>query len=384
MVSVLLIIAAMVLLPWLIQKTFKLESWVPLPMLQIATGILLGPSALGTHFPEVFTEIFTASVRASLDTIGVLAITIFAFVAGLELKPKEIISQEGNSIWLKALQVVLIPIILASSAFYLFFEDTHWHHPEANFWIYIWCMGVATSITALPMLVVASRNLGIYGTDIFRRLLALVTFDDLILWLTVSLTVALGHTALNALLFLGAVVLLYYLWPKLLDLLGPSSWPTMTVFLALALSAWGYWSGLHYVLGAFFAGMITPRKAAEWNKGMEEQQMYWLMPVFFIWTGLKVQWSVPFFDIILASLGMLVIAVSTKFAGVWLAYKQEGIKRVLFKTSLLQTKGLMEIFLATVLLKAQIISGNMFAVVVLMSLLSTIIAVPLAKQFMAK
>jgi hypothetical protein len=41
----------------------------------------------------------------------------------------------------------------------------------------------------------------------------------------------------------------------------------------------------------------------------------------------------------------------------------------------------MEIFLATVLLKAEIISSNMFAAVVIMSVISTVMAVPMARLF---
>jgi hypothetical protein len=105
------------------------------------------------------------------------------------------------------------------------------------------------------------------------------------------------------------------------------------------------------------------------------------MPVFFIWTGLKVQWTSDFSLILGAAVGMYVIAVVTKFAGVWLAYRDQGLGMVMFKTALLQNKGLMEIFLATVLLKAGIITGDMFAAVVIMSLISTGSAVPLARLF---
>ena len=108
------------------------------------------------------------------------------------------------------------------------------------------------------------------------------------------------------------------------------------------------------------------------------------MPVFFIWTGLKVQWNTEFAVIISGALIMYAIAVITKFVGVWLAYREEGLRTVLFKTAILQNKGLMEIFLATVLLKASIISGNMFAAVVFMSLISTASAVPLARLFQDK
>jgi Kef-type K+ transport system membrane component KefB len=376
--------AVMVLIPWTMLKLLRIESWVPLPMFQILCGLILGPSALGALYPELFNSVFTAGVRSSLDTIQTLAIVIFAFIAGLELKPQEVLEQEGNTLWLKAVQVILVPILLAAGLFWLFLDHPQWHNPDGNIWKYIWAMGVATCITAMPMLVIASKSLGIWGTDLYRRLLALVTFDDLILWITVSAIVALGDTMLFSSTFLIASFVLYHVWPKIMDRLGPASWPTLTVALVLSWAAFSHLAGLHYVLGAFFAGMIIPRRTTAWLGGMAEHQMYWLMPVFFIWTGLKVQWNTEFSVIIGAALIMYAIAVSTKFVGVWLAYKEEGLRSVMFKTAILQNKGLMEIFLATVLLKAAIISSNMFAAVVFMSLISTVSAVPLARLFYPK
>jgi len=249
---------------------------------------------------------------------------------------------------------------------------------------FAWAMGVATCITALPMLVIAAKSIGIWGTDLYRRLLALVTFDDLVLWLTVSLIVAFGETMQLAGIFFAATALAYWLWPRLMDRLGETSWPTLTVFLVFAWSAFSYWAGLHWLLGAFLAGMIIPRHTTAWLGGMDQHQMYWLMPVFFIWTGLKVQWTSDLTVILGAAVAMYLIAVFTKFAGVWLAYRDQGLQMVMFKTALLQNKGLMEIFLATVLLKAEIITGDMFAAVVIMSLISTGSAVPLARLFKTK
>ena len=381
MITVMFIIAAMVLLPWIASRILRLDSWVPLPMLQILLGVILGPSAIGQFYPEVFTEIFTAPVRNSLDTLQTFAIVIFAFLAGLELKPKEIIEQEGSGIWIKALQVIMVPIALAAALFWLFFDGNQWQGPDVEPIKYYWAMGVATCITAMPMLVVACKHLGIWGTDISRRLLALVTFDDLILWLTVIVIVALGKTAVASSVFLLLTVILYYAYPHIMQRLGSSSWPTLTVALVLTWAAFSHWAGLHYVLGAFFAGMIIPKSTTDWLGGMAEHQMYWFMPVFFIWTGLKTQWTLDLSTIIFAAVCMWVIAVITKFIGVWLAYKEQGINMVLYKTSLLQNKGLMEIFLVTVLLKANIISHDMFAAVVFMSMISVIAAVPLARRF---
>ena len=381
MITVFFIIAAMVLVPWIIWRILRLESWMPLPMFQIFCGILIGPSALGAYHPELFTQLFTVPVRASLDTIQTLAIIVFAFIAGLELKPREVLATEGSAIWLKAWQVIVLPIVLAAACFWLFFDSGVWHDPRASVVQFAWAMGVATCITALPMLVIAAKSVGIYGTDLYRRLLALVTFDDLILWLTIGLIIAFGQTMLLASIFFAATALVYWLWPRLMDWLGENSWPTLTVALVFTWAAFSHWAGLHWLLGGFLAGMIVPRHTTAWLGGMAEHQMYWLMPVFFIWTGLKVQWSSPLAVIIGAALGMYLIAVITKFVGVWLAYRSEGIRMVMFKTALLQNKGLMEIFLATVLLKAQIITSDMFAAVVIMSLISTGSAVPLARLF---
>jgi Kef-type K+ transport system membrane component KefB len=379
--NLLLIIAAMVFVPWLLLKITRLEKWIPLPMAQIAFGICLGPSALGSSWPELWTVVFTQPIRTGLDAIQILAISIFAFIAGIELKPKEVIAEQGNAIWSKAFHVILVPIVLAGAAFMLFFDSPVWHNPDVPFWKYAWTMGVATCITAMPLLVVSCQNLGIYNTPTFRKLLALVTFDDLILWLTVAVVVSMGKLAVNASIFFAVLFVLYYIWPKILDRVGEQSYPTLTVALALSMAAFSHWAGLHYVLGAFFAGMITPRHAIKWNEGMATQQMFWLMPVFFIWTGLKTSWTLDLSTILLGAAGMFIIAVVTKFVGVWLAYKDQGIRVVCLKTALLQTKGLMEIFLVTMLLTAGIISVNMFAAVVIMSLISTVVAVPLARLF---
>ena len=379
--NLLFIIAVMVFVPWLLLKITRLEKWIPLPMAQIAFGICLGPSALGSSWPELWTTVFTQPIRTGLDAIQILAITIFAFIAGIELKPKEVIAEQGNAIWGKAFHVILVPIVLAGASFILFFDDPVWHNPDVPFWKYAWTMGVATCITAMPMLVVASQNLGIYNTPNFRKLLALVTFDDLLLWLTVAVVVSTGKLAINASIFFAVLFVLYYAWPKILEFAGEQSYPTLTVALALSMAAFSYWAGLHYVLGAFFAGMITPRHTTKWNEGMATQQMFWLMPVFFIWTGLKTSWTLDLSTILLGAVGMFIIAVATKFVGVWLAYKDQGIRIVCLKTALLQTKGLMEIFLVTMLLTAGIISVNMFAAVVIMSLISTVVAVPLARLF---
>jgi Kef-type K+ transport system membrane component KefB len=379
--NLLFIIAAMVFVPWLILKVTRLEKWIPLPMAQIAFGICMGPSALGQFYPELFSTVFTAPIKTGLDAIQILAITIFAFIAGIELKPKEVIAQEGNSIWMQSFQVIIVPILLAGCSFLLFFDNPEWHTTERPFWQYAWGMGVATCITAMPMLVIACKEIGMWPSNMGRKLLALVTFDDLVLWVTVAVIVSMGKYAIYSAIFFAVLSVLYFVWPKVLELAGEKSYANLTVAMVLTMAAFSHWAGLHFVLGAFLAGMVTPRHTIKWNEGMAEQQMVWLMPVFFIWSGLKTNWTLDFETILLGAVAMYIIAVGTKFVGVWLAYRDQGMRIVCFKTALLQNKGLMEIFLVTMLLTANVISVNMFAAVVIMSLISTVSAVPLARLF---
>lgn len=381
MYNILMIIGIMVLVPWAVWKLLRLESWIPLPMFQIASGILLGPSVIGSYFPELWTTVFTDQVKTGLNAIQILAISIFAFVAGGELKLSEVIKEEGNGIWMQGVKVIAIPIAIASGFFYLFFDSPIWHGDTRPFWQFVWSMGVATCITAMPMLVVALKQIGQWGTPLGRKLLLLVTFDDLILWLTVLLVVSLGTYAVKAAIFFLVLTILSYIWPRILDRVSESSWPALVVSMAMLLAYFSQWAGLHFVLGAFLAGVITPRKALFWNKGMDLQQMFWLMPVFFIWTGLRMTWEANWSIIISAAVGMYFISLLTKFIGVWLAYRHFGLQQVLFKTALLQNKGLMEILLGTVMLSSGLISNNMFSAIVVMSVISTVTAVPMAKIF---
>jgi Kef-type K+ transport system membrane component KefB len=371
----------MVFVPWILLKITRLEKYIPLPVAQITFGICFGAGALGSMWPEIWNTVFPQPIRFGLDAIQILAISIFAFIAGIELKPREIIDREGAGIWRQSVQIILVPIVLTTVCFMLFFNNATWYGPDVPFWKYAWAMGVATCVTAMPMLVVACKSLGIWGTHTSKKLLGLVTFDDLVLWLTVAFLISLGQYAMTSVVFFSIFAVIWYVWPKILDRAGEDSWPSLIVAMVLSMAAFSHWAGLHYVLGAFLAGMITPKKTVSWNHGMDFQQMYWLMPVFFIWTGLKLNWTLDFEIILLAAIGMFGIAITTKFIGVWLAFRDQGIRTVCYYTALLQNKGLMEILLAGMLLTSGIISDNMFAAVVIMSLISTLLAVPMAKLF---
>src|SRR3970040_746781 len=72
-------------IPYLIWRVGKTEYYAPLVVVQIITGILLGPGILGAAFPDYYGFVFTPQVIQSLNGIAWWAVMIFVWIAGIEL-----------------------------------------------------------------------------------------------------------------------------------------------------------------------------------------------------------------------------------------------------------------------------------------------------------
>ena len=72
-------------LPYLIWRLGNTDYYAPLVVVQIMTGILLGPGVLGAAFPEYYQFVFNPAVIQSLNGIAWWAVMIFVMIAGIEL-----------------------------------------------------------------------------------------------------------------------------------------------------------------------------------------------------------------------------------------------------------------------------------------------------------
>jgi Kef-type K+ transport system membrane component KefB len=106
-----------------------------------------------------------------------------------------------------------------------------------------------------------------------------------------------------------------------------------------------------------------------------------MMPVFFLSTGLRTKWDVGSYAVFLAAGLLLVASVGGKLAGAHLAGKmlkwQNGEASII--GWLLQTKGLIEIIFANILLDKQIITSETFTALLLMAAASTMLTVPVVQ-----
>src|SRR5690606_37730113 len=71
--------------PYLIWRIFRTDYWAPLVVVQIITGILLGPGILGNLFPSYYEFVFRPEVIQSLNGIAWWGVMIFVWIAGVEL-----------------------------------------------------------------------------------------------------------------------------------------------------------------------------------------------------------------------------------------------------------------------------------------------------------
>ena len=91
-VTELFLIAMTIILgvPYLIWRVFRTDYWAPLVVVQIVTGIVLGPGVLGKIFPEYYATVFAPPVIAALNGIAWWAVMVFVWIAGIELDLREV------------------------------------------------------------------------------------------------------------------------------------------------------------------------------------------------------------------------------------------------------------------------------------------------------
>lgn len=85
LIAMLLIFAV----PYLIWRLGNTDYWAPLVVVQIITGVLLGPGVMGKAYPEYYSFVFNPQVIQTLNGIAWWAVMIFVMLAGIELDLKK-------------------------------------------------------------------------------------------------------------------------------------------------------------------------------------------------------------------------------------------------------------------------------------------------------
>jgi Kef-type K+ transport system membrane component KefB len=374
--------------PWLVWRLLNTEHWMPLAVVQIVGGVLLGPGVLGAVFPDYHAFVFKPEVIGALNGVAWWAVMLFVWVAGLELDLKLAWERRAES-GITAACALFVPMALGcAAAAILLASGPGWIGPKGSTWQIIVGIGMACAVTALPILALLMEKLGILREPLGQRILRYASLDDVAIWGVLALILLDWERIERQGIFLAAFAVAAVLIRKLmLRLRQDDRWYVGLIWLAVV-GLGADWSGLHYMVGAFLAGVVLDAKwfGHEAMDRFRNTVLLTIMPVFFLSTGLRTQWDVGGLAVFGAAALLLAASVSGKLLGLQIAGRLLGWRpgEASIIGWLLQTKALIEIIFANVLLDKGIISNEAFTALLLMAVTSTMLTVPMVTPRLRK
>jgi Kef-type K+ transport system membrane component KefB len=373
--------------PYLIWRLGRTEYFAPLVVVQIITGILLGPGVLGAAFPDYYQFVFNPPVIGALNGIAWWAVMVFVWIAGIELDLAQAWQHRRES-GITAGLALGVPLAFGSLAALGMLTTSGWVGPKAMTWQFVVGIGMACAVTALPILILLMEKIEILRQPIGQRILRYASVDDIAIWGVLALILMDWTRVGRQLGFLATFALVGWSFRQLMIRIPERDrWFAGLIWLA-ACGFGADWSGLHFMVGAFLAGAIMD---SHWfdQKQMDALRHHVLlvvMPVFFLSTGLRTNWNVGGAAVFIAAGVLLVASVTGKLVGTNIAGRilkwQPGEGSLI--GWLLQTKALIMIIFANVLLDKQIITNETFTALLLMAVASTMLTVPIVSPMLVK
>lgn len=257
--------------------------------------------------------------------------------------------------------------------------------------------GAAMSVTAFPVLARILTDRGMQRTPVGGVALACAAVDDLLAWslLAVVTTIAGGtgqwHTLLAPVylaLMIGVVRPLFrrlFAAHAVTGRLSPQLLAPVLIGLMLSCCA-TEWMGVHFIFGAFFFGLVMPRSGPQIVRNglldsFENIGTVFLLPVFFVTAGLKVDLS-HLTTRNLGELGLiLLVAISGKFVGAFAGARLQGLptRHSSVLAILMNTRGLTELVILTVGVQLNVLDQQLYSLMVVMALVTTFMAGPILR-----
>jgi Kef-type K+ transport system membrane component KefB len=361
---------------------------------EIVAGILLGKSVFALLWPAGFQFVFPADEMPRLYFLSQIGLIFFMFVVGLELNLQSVRKRAVTAVMVSHASIA-VPFLLGS-AFSLFLYKSYVPASVA-FTSFALFMGIATSITAFPVLARIIKEKNLQGTPLGDMALTCAAVDDITAWFILAAVIGLvkaGSLASAAVIMVLSAIyvagMVYKVGPALEKKLRPELDGTFrtqhfalvfTVVLASALAA--ELIGIHALFGAFLAGTVMPKSLSFRTniiQRIEDVSSVALLPLFFAFTGIRMQLG------LLSSLSdwlvcaaIVIIAIAGKLVGSAGAARISGLRwrESLSIGVLMNTRGLMELVVLNLGYDLGILPASLFAMMVIMALATTMMAGPL-------
>jgi Kef-type K+ transport system membrane component KefB len=357
---------------------------------EMAAGLLLGPLLLGSLMPGLQGWLFAPDSLGALGLISQLGVLMFLFVAGAELNLGGLRGRRRFTLLVSHTGIAL-PFLLGVVLAWGLYPQ---HAPAAiGFASFALFMGISLSVTAFPVLLRILADRGLSATPLGQVATASAAVGDATAWCLLALIVsgvqaqsweAASVNVLAVLVFAGLVLGLLRPWVSR-QIIAPkhqARWLIALLLLALACALVTEVLGIHALFGAFAAGVAVSgnddlRRLL--SEKVEPFAIALLLPLFFAMTGLRMHAdAVQAADLWLC---VLIIAVATagKLFGTWGAARSVGMANLeAWKLgALMNTRGLMELIVLNLGYELGLIGDRLFAVLVIMALVTTAMTGPL-------
>jgi Kef-type K+ transport system membrane component KefB len=362
---------------------------------EMVAGILLGPSLLGWLAPGTLAFLFPASSMGPLKMLSQIGVILFMFLVGMDLDVQHL-REKAHAAVVVSHASILLPLLLGVAL--SLFLYTSYAPAGVTFSSFALFLGVAMSVTAFPVLARILEERGLAGTPLGSASIACAAVDDVTAWCLLAIVVAFARaqgmasaslTILLALLFLGAMLVLVKPRIERIALRRGESgildkgWIAGLLVFAFACAFFTETIGIHALFGAFVAGIVAPPQPVfrqTLRRRLEIVVSVFLLPLFFAFTGLRTQVGlISDRGAWLACAAIIVVAILGKLGGGMLAGRWTGMSwsDSFSIGALMNTRGLMELIVLDIGLDLGILSRKVFAILMLMALVTTFMTGPL-------
>lgn len=368
---------------------------------EIAAGILLGPSVLGLAWPQALSALFPPATQPSLQLLGKIGLILLMLQVGMEFNFGHLRTR-SRSVVAISLSGIVLPLLCALLLGPWLHRSFAAGHPFFGFQFFL-CIGF--SITALPVLARIMLETGIEKTPLGALCISAAAIDDGVGWLLLAAASATVAASFSGLALAGQVAaLLVFAWfvmARLGPWLGrvwrrgfrtaeaPALSPSFLALLLVVLLGCTLVTsllGVHAILGAFLLGASLHRETGlvdAWRKGIANFVLIALVPIFFTCSGLRTEIGSLASPAAWVACGLVVLlACAGKLGGCYAAARLTGepAQRSASIAVLMNTRGLMELVVLNIGLELGLLSPEVFTMMVLMALATTLMTMPLLRR----
>lgn len=353
---------------------------------EIVGGVLLGPSLFGGRLTDT---LFPTEIRPLLGAFANVGVALFMFLVGLEFDRRAVRQEAATMGWLGT-GALVVPFGLGSLFALRLLDD----HPSRQPAVFVVFLGTAMAVTAFPVLARIIVDRGLLTSRVGGLALALAAVGDVIAWTVLAVVVAVvgsdGHSW-RLLLLLPYAAIMVCAVPRLLSSRVVRRLPQRTttpLVMAgvLASGAATEWMGLHLIFGAFLFGLAVPRSGLRggFREGLGtsvEPLASFLMPIYFVVAGFRVDLSYLDAAAIGELLMILLVASGGKLLGVYGGARAARLdhRSALALATLMNVRGLTELVLLTVGLSLGILDSGLYSLMVVMAVVTTVVSGPLLR-----